>query len=262
MENEFDTGIETSDAFDSEIPLETAGDYGALNDSTEPVTDVTEDIFDNAAEDHIDEIMEDIPEDIETASTDYSDDSPSSKLNDAELFAENRAGDYTYTETDYGKQAAGQLELEKGERNAYAQRTVGGDDRQEFDDGGHLIGNRFCGDGGYENLDAQSRELNRGEYKKMENEWADSLSSGEKVYVDVNTYKSNDSDRPDAYMGYSITEDGEGNRTLDTFSFQNESNETQEGWEKIVSETDMPDNYSNAMDYTDEQKKLIDEIEE
>lgn len=185
--------------------------------------------------------------------------SPSSKMSDGSLFEDNKETDYVYTETDYGKHASGQLDLEKGKRSAYAQRTVGGEDRQEYDDGGHLIGSRFAGSGSYENLDAQSRDLNRGEYKKMENEWAKSLENGERVYVDVNTYKSNGSDRPDAFMGYSITEDGSGTRSIDAFSFQNESVETQEEWEAIVSNTDMQDDFGNPMEYTDEQKKIITE---
>ncbi len=186
-------------------------------------------------------------------------DSPSSKMSDDSLFEDNKETDYIYTETDYGKHASGQLDLEKGKRSAYAQRTVGGEDRQEYDDGGHLIGSRFAGSGSYENLDAQSRDLNRGEYKKMENEWAKSLENGERVYVDVNTYKSNGSDRPDSFMGYSIAEDGSGTRSIDAFSFQNESVETQEEWEEIVSSTDMQNDFSNAMKYTNEQKKIIDE---
>lgn len=178
------------------------------------INDIPEDILNEPFEESTNNVSENISE---TSNT------PSSKMQDSNLFEDNKEKDYIYDETDYGKHASGQLQLDKGERSAYAQRTVGGEDRQRYDDGGHLIGSRFGGSGGYENLDAQSRDLNRGEYKNMENEWACSLKNGEKIYVDVKTYKSNDSERPDAFMGYSITENGTGVRSLDTFSFQNES---------------------------------------
>ncbi|MDO4398354.1 MAG: TNT domain-containing protein, partial [Oscillospiraceae bacterium] len=63
-------------------------------------------------------------------------------LNNADLFNENKKGDYTYGKTEYGKVAFGNLKLETGKRDSAAQRTVGNDDRRPTDDGGHLIGTR------------------------------------------------------------------------------------------------------------------------
>ena len=97
-----------------------------------------------------------------------------------------------------------------GVRNPEVQRSAGGEFREETDDGGHLIGTRFGGSPDLENIDAQNRNLNRGGYKSEENSWAASLGEGNKVFVNVDTYKSNGSDRPSAYMGYKIEEDTEG----------------------------------------------------
>lgn len=164
----------------------------------------------------------------------------SSALENSDLFDKFEAGEYQYEEMD-GKKAFGSLKLtDNPQRNAYAQRTIGGADRQECDDGGHLIGARFGGASGYENLDAQSRDLNRGGYKAMENEWAESLDNGDRVFVDVETYKSG-SDRPDAWMGFDIIEHPDGTRDWDAFSFQNTSVTEQREWEDIILEFDDED---------------------
>nr|WP_255473093.1 DNA/RNA non-specific endonuclease [Rummeliibacillus sp. SL167] len=60
------------------------------------------------------------------------------------------------------------LELGKAERNQYAQRTVGGEDRLSNDDGGHLIASIFKGSGEIDNLVPMNATLNRKEYKALE----------------------------------------------------------------------------------------------
>ena len=122
-------------------------------------------------------------------------------LNNPHLFDENEPGNYTYTETAYGKTASGQLHTATSpDRDALAQRTAGGEDRRTagneygVDDGGHLIGARFGGATGQENLTPQDRNLNRGDYKRAENEWADRLEKGDKVYVHMESYTGDGSD--------------------------------------------------------------------
>ena len=155
-------------------------------------------------------------------------------LEDADLFVNNHPGEYHYLESAEGKSAWGSLELaEDGVRNPEAQRLAGGEFREATDDGGHLIGTRFGGSPELENIDAQNRNLNRGGYKTEENSWAASLEEGNQVFVNVDTYKSNGSDRPSAYMGYKIEEDTEGNRLWDAFSFTNVSRQEQKEWEEL-----------------------------
>lgn len=124
----------------------------------------------------------------------------------------------------------GTLELnENSERNPYAQRIVGGENRhtgevksEGKDDGGHLIATRFGGSGEVDNLVAMDSHLNRGEYKRMENSWADKLEekneNGESKYkIDVDirckyTEKNpetgkRDSERPsDIYVFSKVTD--------------------------------------------------------
>lgn len=161
----------------------------------------------------------------------------SENLEDAELFDKNEAGEYTYLEDEHGKTAFGNLEMaDEIERNSKAQREVGGLERRDDDDGGHLIGARFGGSPEMGNLDAQNSNLNRGTYKKLENSWAKELEDENQVFAEVNTYKSNGSDRPDAYMGYTISESPDGKRHWNAFSFQNENAEIQEQWEREIEE--------------------------
>lgn len=144
------------------------------------------------------------------------------------LFSENQAGEYTYNVDEYGvKSASGSLKLtdEKVRDNA-AQAAAGGEMRRGndsewgADDGGHLIGARFGGAVGEENLTAQNRNLNRSAYKRMENQWEAHLEAGDKVYVHI---EADDPLRPEAYMGYVIYENPTGERDWDAFHMVNES---------------------------------------
>ena len=160
-------------------------------------------------------------------------------LNDPELFEHFAEGDYTYETNAYGKHAYGNLINETGERDVYAQQTLPGKPRGY--DGSHLIANRYRGAGGYENLDAGTISLNRGAYKSIENEWGRKLDEGEKVYVDVQTYHTNGSPVPDAWMGYSISEGVDGKRQFETFSLTNASKAELEEWERIIEEIEEED---------------------
>ena len=134
-------------------------------------------------------------------------------------------------------------------RDAQAQRNAGGEDRKADDDGGHLIGTRFNGAPDSRNLDAQNANLNRGSYNHREKSWQDSINNGDKVYVNVETPRSNGSERPDAYMGYSITEHPDGSREWDAFSYQNASKAEQEAWNRDLDAFDSqhPEDYDNPM---------------
>ncbi|WP_052410032.1 DNA/RNA non-specific endonuclease [Paenibacillus durus] len=110
---------------------------------------------------------------------------------------------YKYSTDGNGRisNAQGQLKLGEGERNPYAQRTVGGTDRLPNDDGGHLIGNQFKGSGEIDNLVPQNSGINRsgGEWYKMEKDWANALKEGSSVKVDITPNYSGNSMRPDSF---------------------------------------------------------------
>lgn len=168
-------------------------------------------------------------------------------FNNPNLFTENPPGSYTYTSDALGKTARGQLQTaDAPARDAQAQREAGGENRRGkgnaygVDDGGHLIGARFGGSPGEENLTPQDRNLNRGGYKAMENDWADKLDKGTKVFVNIESYTGDGSARPTNYMGYVITEttdeNGKTTRDIEYFSFNNESRSEQAKWEEEYDE--------------------------
>lgn len=79
------------------------------------------------------------------------------------------------------------------ERDNKAQVEVGGDNRLDNDDGGHLNARITGGSGGIENLVPMRDTINRGDYKKMENEIVDALRQNQDVHVEGNIYRENDS---------------------------------------------------------------------
>lgn len=60
----------------------------------------------------------------------------------------------------------------EAERDGDAQKDAGGADRKEGDDGGHLVARVLNGSPGNENIVAMRDTVNRGDYKKAENEIA------------------------------------------------------------------------------------------
>jgi len=117
--------------------------------------------------------------------------------------AEYTKNGYDYKTDELGriKEAkASELRLEKGERNLYSQRTVGGTDRLDIDDGGHLFGTQFGGSGDIDNIVPQNWKVNRsgGEWYNMEKEWANALKETppKNVSVKINPIYKGNSMRP------------------------------------------------------------------
>ncbi|MGE7950070.1 DNA/RNA non-specific endonuclease [Lysinibacillus sp. NPDC093688] len=127
---------------------------------------------------------------------------------------------YTYRTDSNGRiiDCEGTLLLGTADRNAYAQRTVGGKYRKP-DDGGHLIGAQFRGPKDIDNLVPQNSQINRsgGEWFNMETEWANALKENppKKVTVQINPIYSGDSMRPDSFeVTYQIGNKKEVTRTI------------------------------------------------
>ncbi len=166
-------------------------------------------------------------------------------FNDPDLFTNNLPGEYHYLQGDHVKMAYGSLQLsDKGIRDNNAQRTVGGDSRLEDDDGGHLIGTRFNGASDERNIEAQNSNLNRSSFKIRENTWEKSLKNGDKVFVNIETPHDTNGARPDAYMGYSITEHPDGTREWDAFSYTNASGKEQDKWNQEILEDEVGETVS------------------
>ena len=251
-ESNGDTGGEPDEGFGDDFGGDLAGDDGIdlgdvdteMNDMD---TDTDEGMDTGSGADEFDGDLNDNPEPVNDSS-DTKSSSLHDDLNNPDLFTDNRKGEYDYSQGDHGKSARGNLDFtDNPERDPKAQLEAGGEDREDKDDGGHLIGARYGGASGAENLDAQNRDVNRRGFKGTENEWAADLKAGGKVFVNVENYTRDGTDRPDATMGYSITENADGSRTWDAFSFQNASYEEQAGWEDSVAAMDDDDYYQNPM---------------
>ncbi|WP_231038024.1 DNA/RNA non-specific endonuclease [Pectinatus frisingensis] len=105
---------------------------------------------------------------------------------------------YKYVTDSDGRISSVEANLESGiaDRNKYAQRTVGGDDRLPNDDGGHLIASIFKGSGEIDNLVPMNSTLNRSEYKSLENTWKNALDEGKTVNVKIEPTYNSGSVRP------------------------------------------------------------------
>lgn len=116
---------------------------------------------------------------------------------------------YSYETDRYGhiKRAEGTLRLEEGKRNPDHQVKAGGEYRLEHDEGGHLIGTRFGGSEKVDNIVPMDYDVNRHEYKKIENEWEDEIKAGNKVDVQIRCKYEEESSRPTAFIvKYQVTE--------------------------------------------------------
>ena len=85
---------------------------------------------------------------------------------------------------------------EYGNRNIKEQLEAGGNERQELDDGGHIIAKVLGGSEGSGNLVPMRRTINRGDYKKMENEISRALQLGKDVSMEINIDYIDNSKRP------------------------------------------------------------------
>ncbi|WAT23643.1 T7SS effector LXG polymorphic toxin (plasmid) [Bacillus halotolerans] len=126
---------------------------------------------------------------------------------------------YTYKTDDKGRivSASGKLNLGAAKRNKYAQKIAGREDRLKTDEGGHLIATIFKGSGKLDNLVPMDGNLNKGEWKKLENMWAKQLDKGREVEVKIQPVYKGNSQRPTSFeVEYKI-----GNRKWDVVKFDN-----------------------------------------
>lgn len=109
---------------------------------------------------------------------------------------------------------------------------------ESTDDGGHLGGHRFYGDTPDEGIAPQAANLNRGAWKKMENEWADWVGKGYQVDYTVEVMPPG-AVRPDSFVvNYTVTDPATGKAAYRNFPmFDNVAGEAFDR----VSRADMPD---------------------
>lgn len=120
---------------------------------------------------------------------------------------------YTYKTDELGRiiSAEGKLRL-KDDREKLkikdSMEVIGKGDQKVNDDRGHLIGDRFDGSNGLENLVAQDSTINRVDFRNFESELAKEVQAGNDVRIKVEPIYDGDSQRPSAIVvTYSINGD-------------------------------------------------------
>ena len=124
---------------------------------------------------------------------------------------------------------------EEGPRDNEKQREAGGEERRVNDDGGHIVARILGGAEGIENLVPMRSTINRGDYKKMENEIAKAKQEGKEVTVKIELEYDGDSERPSKIKAtYTI----EGKTTIVEFDNEENSTELLDSLEGQISEED------------------------
>lgn len=119
---------------------------------------------------------------------------------------------YQYTTDDCGRitSASGTLKLKNPHRphlsnGRDSMETIGKGDQRATDNKFHVIGDRFDGTNGLENMIAGDSKLNCGDYNNFEKELAKAVDEGKTVCIDVKPIYHEDSHRPEAIVAtYSI----------------------------------------------------------
>lgn len=124
---------------------------------------------------------------------------------------------------------------EEGSRNMKEQKESGGEERREDDDGGHIIARILGGSEGEENLVPMRRTINRGDYKRMENEIAKALQEGKEVSVHIKIEYNSESGRPTKIRaGYIV----DGKKTVCEFDNVEGSTDLSESLSDKISDED------------------------
>ena len=175
------------------------------------------------------------------------------------------ANGFSYRLDDAGRivSVEGELHLAGSERvrDPAAQRAAGRADRLPDDDGGHLIGTRFGGSPGPENLIAQNRVCNRSDYKIMENGWAHQLEIGNRVMVHLEPVYPDTGERPLYLTGQYTILRPDGTSFTEFFSFTNVDIHTLERQADLLLGDDLSD-LPGDPGLTPEERALADEVAE
>lgn len=146
---------------------------------------------------------------------------------------------YTYTTDENGRITSwgGEAKYEpENERDTNAQTESGGEDRKDGDDGGHLVARVLGGSSGNENIVPMRDTVNRGDYKKSENEIAEAKKQGKDVQDSGRVIYEGDSKRP-SKIERTYTIDGEKSHLI--VDNVEGSKDLLEGVEGEISDEDM-----------------------
>ena len=112
---------------------------------------------------------------------------------------------YTYITDNYAriKSVFGYLHMKEHEGRrpiSDSIEVIGKGDQKEGDDRGHLIGDQFDGTNGLENMIPQDANINRNDFRKLENDLAKEVRTGKEVFVEITPIYEGNSRRPSGIM--------------------------------------------------------------
>lgn len=142
---------------------------------------------------------------------------------------------------------------EKGIRNVKEQMEAGGEERQEDDEGGHIIARILGGAEGDENLVPMRRTINRGDYKKMENEIVSALRDGKEASIHIDLDYVDDSQRPSKIKAEYIID---GKNMIVEFDNKKNSIELLESLNQKISAEDYINLREEIEDMKDDRKEV------
>lgn len=175
-----------------------------------------------------------------------------------------KPGEYTYTQTEYGKHAYGVVQNgATSPRNNSAQRNAGGADREPGDHGGHLIPHSQGGRNDESNLDAQNANVNQIGQRSIERDVSRLADDPSKtVYLDVQNYNRPGVDRPDCTMiTVGVQDNTTGRVDVAHYSLQNASYEEQDQWNELANQNTTIDPTQDA-GMTPQERALANEYAE
>ncbi len=105
---------------------------------------------------------------------------------------------YDIDSKDRTVRVSGELTVGDGGRSRAAQAPAGGTDRLSTGDGGHYIAARFNGPKEAFNHFAQDRSVNRGKYRRLEDQWERAKKAGHSVRVKLAPVFDTSLSRPSA----------------------------------------------------------------
>lgn len=135
----------------------------------------------------------------------------------------------------------------EGSRDLTEQKEIGGDERKSDDDGGHLVAKVLGGSEGKENLVPMRRTINRGDYKKMENEIAAACKENKDVSLHGDVEYNGDSQRPSMIRTEYQIDD---KKTISQFDNKENSTELLDTLKDKISEQD----YNNLCEEIEDMK--------
>ena len=114
---------------------------------------------------------------------------------------------YRYETDDKGRiiKVEGQLKLKEEKRSVINTNVK---DMKDGDERGHLIGDQFGGSNLVDNLVPMGFDVNRSDYKKLEEKLAKEVADGKDVYVNMRVEYGDDTNRPSKFtVEYTIREE-------------------------------------------------------